>query len=200
MVGSHQRHGLARVLEGSVAETPRPPRDACARRLCAGGASAPVGALVVRTLPRIRTVLAADGSLRRRQRGHPARLCVAARDGGVVELCFVAEHGLPNPPYVYDHPDRLTAAERAQIGKQLRALVPADAAALGITTHVSVIDGGKPAETIVAAAERLNVDAISLASHGRSGVARAVIGSVAEAVVRGARRPVLVVPARRRAS
>ena len=79
----------------------------------------------------------------------------------------------------------------------MRALVPADAAVLGITTHVSVIDGGKPAETIVAAAERLNVDAISLASHGRGGVARAVIGSVADAVVRSARRPVLVIPARR---
>ena len=73
-------------------------------------------------------------------------------------------------------------------------MIPADAQALGITTHISVIDGGKPAETIVAAAERLNVDAISLGSHGRSGVARAVIGSVAEAVVCGARRPVLVVP------
>jgi nucleotide-binding universal stress UspA family protein len=44
-------------------------------------------------------------------------------------------------------------------------------------------------------AERLNVDAITLASHGRGGVARALLGSVADAVVRHAKRPVLVVRA-----
>ena len=56
-----------------------------------------------------------------------------------------------------------------------------------------MIDGGKAAETIVQAAERLKVDAISLASHGRGGLARAVLGSVAEAVVHHSARPVLVV-------
>jgi nucleotide-binding universal stress UspA family protein len=116
--------------------------------------------------------------------------------GGVVELCHVHEHGLPSPAYAYDLPDQLTAAERAGIEQQLRALVPVEAERLGITTHVSVIDGGKAAETIVAAAERLNVDAVSLGSHGRSGIARAMIGSIAEAVVRHAKRPVLIVPLR----
>ena len=46
------------------------------------------------------------------------------------------------------------------------------------------------------AAARLNVDAIPLGSHGRSGVPRAILGSVAEAVVRHAKRPVLIVPSR----
>src|SRR6185436_15381482 len=148
-------------------------------------------------VPRILTVLAPTDLSDIGNAAIPHAYALLRATGGVVELCFVAEHGLPHPAYVYDLPDRLTAAERAQIEKQLRALVPADAAGLGITTHVSVIDGGKPAETIVAAAERLNVDAISIGSHGRSGVARAVIGSVAEAVVCGARRPVLIVPVRR---
>ena len=116
--------------------------------------------------------------------------------GGVVELCHVHERALPYPPYAYEVTEGLTAEKRAAIARALRALVPADAEALGITTHVSIIDGGKPAEAIVAAAERLNVDAINLGSHGRGGVARAVLGSVAEAVVRHARYPVLVVPAR----
>jgi nucleotide-binding universal stress UspA family protein len=104
---------------------------------------------------------------------------------------------VPIPGYVYDLPDQLTAAERAGLEKQLRALVPAEAEAMGVTTHVSIIDGGRAAETIVAAAERLNVDAVSLGSHGRGGIARALLGSVAEAVVRSARRPVLIVPIRR---
>jgi nucleotide-binding universal stress UspA family protein len=197
VVGSHQRHGLTRVLEGNVAES-----------LARQAAHVPVacvpvprvgrpGVPVARGLPRILTVLAPTDLSDVGNAAIPHAYALLRATGGVVELCFVAEHGLPNPAFVYDLPDRLTAAERAQIEKQLRALVPADAAILGITTHVSVIDGGKPAETIVAAAERLNVDAISIGSHGRSGVARAVLGSVAEAVVRGARRPVLMVPAPR---
>ena len=103
------------------------------------------------------------------------------------------EHGLPNPAYAYDEPHRLTAAARAALLKELRALVPPEADKLGITTHVSLIDGGKPAGTIMQAAERLNVDAISLGSHGRGGLARALLGSVAEEVVRRSTRPVLVV-------
>ena len=197
VVGSHQRHGLSRVLEGSVAESLARHATRAPVACVPVARSAPAGALLSKTLPRILTVLAPTDLSDVGNAAIPHAYALLRATGGVVELCVVAEHGLPNPPYVYDFPDRLTAAERAQIGKQLRALVPAAAAALGITTHVSVIDGGKPAQTIVAAAERLNVDAISLASHGRSGVARAVIGSVAEAVVRGARRPVLVVPTAR---
>jgi nucleotide-binding universal stress UspA family protein len=37
------------------------------------------------------------------------------------------------------------------------------------------------------------VDAIVLASHGRSRLAKAVLGSVAESVVQKAERPVLIV-------
>jgi nucleotide-binding universal stress UspA family protein len=105
----------------------------------------------------------------------------------------VHEHGLPHPAYAYDEPSRLTAAERAALVKELRALVPPEAEKLGITTHVSVIDGGKAAEAIVQAAERFNVDAISLASRGRGGLARALLGSVATEVVRHSTRPVLVI-------
>jgi len=197
VVGSHQRHGLSRVLEGNVAESLARQAAQVPVACVPVPRTARAGVRVSTTVPRILTVLAPTDLSDIGNAAIPHAYALLRATGGVVELCFVAEHGLPHPAYVYDLPDRLTAAERAQIEKQLRALVPADAAALGITTHVSVIDGGKPAETIVAAAERLNVDAISLGSHGRSGVARAVIGSVAEAVVCGARRPVLIVPVRR---
>jgi nucleotide-binding universal stress UspA family protein len=197
VVGSHQRHGFSRVLAGSVAE--RLARHATrAPVACVPVARRePTGPLVAQGLPKILTVLAPTDLSEIGNAAIPHAYALLRATGGVVELCFVAEHALPYPAYVYEQPDRLTATERIRIEQRLRALVPADAAALGITTHVLVVDGGKPAEAIVAAAERLNVDAISLASHGRGGVARAVIGSVADAVVRSARRPVLVIPARR---
>lgn len=55
---------------------------------------------------------------------------------------------------------------------------------------------GDPAEAIVAHA-RLGTDMIVMATHGRGGFARAVLGSVAMRVVHHASCPVLVVPALR---
>ena len=52
---------------------------------------------------------------------------------------------------------------------------------------------GRPDDTIVAAAKEEAVDLIVLGSHGRRGLRRFFLGSVAEAVVRSATVPVLVV-------
>jgi len=196
VVGSHQRHGLSRVLEGNVAESLARQAAHVPVACVPVPQAARAGVRVSATVPRILTVLAPTDLSEIGNTAIPHAYALLRATGGVVELCFVHEHGIPNPAFAYDLPERLTAAERATIERQLRELVPPDAGALGITTHVSVIDGGRPAETIVTTAERLNVDAIALGSHGRGGLARAVLGSVAEYVVRRARRPVLVVPQR----
>ncbi|HSD11680.1 MAG TPA: universal stress protein [Candidatus Binatia bacterium] len=52
---------------------------------------------------------------------------------------------------------------------------------------------GSPAEEILATARAWNADLIIIGSHGRTGLARIVMGSVAEQVVRHAPIPVLVV-------
>ncbi len=52
---------------------------------------------------------------------------------------------------------------------------------------------GKPAEEIVRIARDWGADLIVLGSHGRSGLKRALLGSVAEGVLRGAHCAVLVV-------
>ena len=52
---------------------------------------------------------------------------------------------------------------------------------------------GSPADTIVERAEEGGYDLVVMGTHGRRGVARAVIGSVAEQVVRRAPCPVLTV-------
>jgi len=52
---------------------------------------------------------------------------------------------------------------------------------------------GPVAEAIVRAAEQEQIDVIAMATHGRSGLQRAVYGSVAEQVLRSSTRPVLLV-------
>lgn len=56
-----------------------------------------------------------------------------------------------------------------------------------------VIVHGEAASEIVRVAKERNVDLIVLASHGRTGLGRILFGSTAEAVVRHASCPVLVV-------
>jgi nucleotide-binding universal stress UspA family protein len=57
----------------------------------------------------------------------------------------------------------------------------------------TVTEVGRPARSIVEYADEADVDHIVLGSHGRSGVTRVLLGSVAETVVRRSPVPVTVV-------
>ena len=59
----------------------------------------------------------------------------------------------------------------------------------------AVLQDGKPADEILAYAEKNGVDLIIMNTHGRSGVSRWFMGSVAERVVRHSPVPVLLVSA-----
>ncbi len=54
---------------------------------------------------------------------------------------------------------------------------------------------GPAAAAIVEAAQVHKVDMIVMSTHGRSGLGRLILGSVAESVLRGTRTPILVVRA-----
>ena len=57
----------------------------------------------------------------------------------------------------------------------------------------TVTEVGKPARAILEYADDHDVDQIVMGSHGRSGIDRALLGSVAETVTRRARIPVTIV-------
>jgi nucleotide-binding universal stress UspA family protein len=63
----------------------------------------------------------------------------------------------------------------------------------GVDCTFKSVDG-KPAEEIVRRAREIGAELIVLGTHGRSGLAHALFGSVAEQVVRRADRPVVMVP------
>jgi universal stress protein A len=59
----------------------------------------------------------------------------------------------------------------------------------------AILVEGLPASEILSAARRTRADLIVMGTHGRTGVSRLFLGSVAERVVRESRSPVLTVPA-----
>lgn len=66
--------------------------------------------------------------------------------------------------------------------------------AQGVKTVWTVTDGD-PAHEIVAYCAKNQIDLVAMASHGRTGLIRAILGSVTDSVLRNGGHPVLVVKA-----
>jgi nucleotide-binding universal stress UspA family protein len=81
------------------------------------------------------------------------------------------------------------APSQDQLSEMLHKIVPADQT-VAYEHHLLL---GDPASAIVAYAETENVDFIVIGTHGRTGLFRALMGSVAESVVRHAKCPVATV-------
>ena len=56
------------------------------------------------------------------------------------------------------------------------------------------VEEGKPAEVIIRIAERFGADVIVMGTHGRKGLSHLIMGSVAEDVIKNAKRPCVVIP------
>ncbi len=65
----------------------------------------------------------------------------------------------------------------------------------GITIIPRVVTG-KAADQILKTAEEINANVIAMSTHGRSGISRLALGSIAERVVHASSCPVLVVRSR----
>jgi nucleotide-binding universal stress UspA family protein len=63
----------------------------------------------------------------------------------------------------------------------------------GVAAAETSVWYGRPAEAIVEAARYRNADLIVMSSHGRSGLGRLVLGSVAESVLRATATPILLI-------
>ena len=111
------------------------------------------------------------------------------------EVTVLHAYQLPTYLFVdgssYVPPPKLVAEVLADTAHGLAAAVDA-AAASGVTIK-TVSEEGDPKEVIVRYAEEHGFDLVVLGTHGRRGLARLALGSVAEHVVRAATRPVLTV-------
>lgn len=86
------------------------------------------------------------------------------------------------------HPAERTAEAAEQFLREVRHRIPPE---LG-PVDVRVVENANAAAGIAGEARRGDVDLIAMATHGRGGLRRLLLGSVAESVVRSSRVPVLL--------
>lgn len=185
VVGSHQYHGFERLWHTSVSRRllHEAPMNVAIVPLATDQAPGPGMA------PPVRRVLVSTDFSELANAAIPQAYSIL-RAGGTVHLIHVLA---PSPKRPGGQVARKPSARGSSVAAKLRALIPADAAAQGIFTQVEVVENRDVAEGICQAAERLGADVICLGTHGRSGLSKAVLGSVAEGVVTRSRRPLFVV-------
>ncbi|MBI5445226.1 MAG: universal stress protein [Deltaproteobacteria bacterium] len=103
------------------------------------------------------------------------------------ELEALVELNLPYVRY-----DELLPAEEEKARKSLAALVARELK--GVPDVSMRVERGRTHTTILRLAEEAGADLIVIGTHGERGIERALYGSPAQRIIRGARVPVLVVP------
>lgn len=117
---------------------------------------------------------------------------LANMTGGKLTLLYVIEP--VQPGFLMDGAVSRQAQGRMRerAGRELTALAKIHGA--GAQFSRPLVKAGKPWEIIVSVASKTNADMIVLGTHGYTGLRHAMLGSVAERVVRRAPCPVLTVP------
>lgn len=178
VVGTHARKGAERWLQGSVAE-----------RIVRGSdrASVLVAMPLTPALGRWQRVLVGTDFSESAHKGLRLALSLSATDAHV-ELLHAFRpapmYGLAPPPELDVH-----ARDRVQDhGNQLLA----EHGGSGRTLRFTVADGD-PLSVLLSRLDGGEFDVLVVGSHGRRGLRRMILGSVAENVIREANRSVLVV-------
>jgi nucleotide-binding universal stress UspA family protein len=109
-----------------------------------------------------------------------------ARDTGATLLILHVEE----PPAAYAGGEMyygMLETDDREVRQMLEGVKPSDPS----VPYEHLLVRGDPAHEIVSVADREHADLIVLGTHGRSGLRRLLMGSVAESVVRHANCPVL---------
>ncbi|HEX5059010.1 MAG TPA: universal stress protein [Kofleriaceae bacterium] len=175
VIGTHGRTGLARVLLGSVAE------KVVRHSPCSVLAVRPEGEVKPFKHPLVPTDFSASAE-------HALEMAVELAPEAITLLHVIelpvatGRTAVPNLERSLDESAMIALAEAAnRLGGKARG---------SITTRTRI--GYPGAQTLAELDDDRSIDLVVMGTHGRTGVARALLGSVAEKVVRHARCPVLV--------
>jgi len=102
---------------------------------------------------------------------------------------------VPPEPLIVEGSVQLAVEDPAEArvdAEEYLAALAAELRGKGVRTHTEVRTGRHPADEIVGMARDAGADLIAMTTHGRSGLGRLLFGSVAEAVLRESKLPVLL--------
>jgi nucleotide-binding universal stress UspA family protein len=188
VVGTHGRGPQQRLLYGSVSH------DAVhwAKASVACVPAPPFTHALA--APRLATVLVATDFSPAGNAAIPLAYGIVA-DGGTVHMVHVVKergHHPADPHDIFPPASADSDAAHADVRRQLFELIPHDVEGQTRTSLLHVLESNDPARAICQAAERLDARAICLGTHARTGLAKVVLGSVAQSVLEGTSRPVLL--------
>jgi nucleotide-binding universal stress UspA family protein len=125
----------------------------------------------------------------------PHAKSLAYSEGAELILLTVAAN--PAMDFVFSDPGLAQSAVQEQEAQSRKYLgsIENDLKTAGFKTS-ALLRVGSVAEVILGVAEELDVDAIAMSTHGRTGPARWLLGSIADRVVHNSKVPVLLIRAR----
>lgn len=175
VLGTHGRGGLGRVLMGSVAEAVLR-RAACPVVTIRSGAG----------LKALRTVLYATDLSEPSDQAFPVARALARDHRAALVILHVY------PPPMFHAEEIARRPPDGYVDSLWEALHRYEVSDAGVTVTHRLAEGD-PAKEVVRAAQELKCDLVVLGTHGRTGLRRILVGSVAESVLRRAECPVLTV-------
>jgi nucleotide-binding universal stress UspA family protein len=112
------------------------------------------------------------------------------------ELILLTVGANPAMDFAFSDPGlaRSAITEQEERSQKYISEVEDQLKAAGFRTS-TILRVGSVAETILGVAEELGVDCIAMSTHGRTGPARWLLGSIAERVVHNSKVPVLMIRA-----
>ena len=112
------------------------------------------------------------------------------------ELILLTVGANPALDFAFSDPGLAQEAVQEQEDRSEKyiAKIESDLKSAGFRTS-TVLRVGSVAEVILGVAEELQVDVIAMSTHGRTGPARWLLGSIAERVVHNSKIPVLMIRA-----
>lgn len=151
------------------------------------------------TLPVYRNVLVPIDLSARAAQALPHACSLVAKEGTIHLLHVLERPELPNPLYPTYVPPIATPAERAQQRSEaeaaLLALLRSSPPPNGVVIerHVLEDSASHVVDRICQMVIEQSVDLVCLASHGRRGLARVLLGSIADGVLRRCTAPTLII-------
>jgi nucleotide-binding universal stress UspA family protein len=128
-----------------------------------------------------------------RAAAEPRGLVATPAQPVLVSTMVISAYDSADDAEIADHPiyaSQMRDSTEARLAAEFQDLVAElEAAGYEVSTEVRF---GEPAEEIVTAASALHADLVAMATRGRTGVSRFLLGSVAEAALRRLTVPVML--------